>query len=163
MSAYQPSKYDAVNSNSISIRPVWRSATAAAPLVSLGTLEERPWPAFVGCGTVPVVGHMGDGARMVRGGRAAILTACQAVCYQDILIAMSKTEAKGILLRLDPELADQLQTVADVEGRSVSEVAREAITNLVAGRRTDRKFQRKLRENLDRQASLLGMLAEDEQ
>jgi predicted transcriptional regulator len=106
---------------------------------------------------------MGDGARMVRGGRAAILTACQAVCYQDILIAMSKTEAKGILLRLDPELADQLQTVADVEGRSVSEVAREAITNLVAGRRTDRKFQRKLRENLDRQASLLGMLAEDEQ
>jgi predicted transcriptional regulator len=164
MSAYQPSKYDAVNSGSISIRPVWRSTIAAAPLVSLGTLEQRTWPAFVGCGTVPVVWSYGrrrqDGSRA---GQAAIPTACQVWWYQDILIAMSKAEAKSILLRLDPELADQLQTVADVEGRSVSEVAREAITNLVAGRRTDRKFQRKLRENLDRQASLLGMLAEDEQ
>lgn len=78
------------------------------------------------------------------------------------MIAVPKADTKSILLRLDPELADQLQTVADVEGRSVSEVAREAIADLVAGRRIDRKFQRKLRENLDRQASLLGMLAEDE-
>ena len=76
---------------------------------------------------------------------------------------MKPGSTKNLLLRLEPELAGRLQTVADVEGRSVSEVAREAITNLVAGRRTDRKFQRKLRENLDRQASLLGMLAEDEQ
>ncbi|HEV2368637.1 MAG TPA: ribbon-helix-helix protein, CopG family [Acidimicrobiales bacterium] len=75
---------------------------------------------------------------------------------------MAKPDTKSILLRLDPELADQLQAVADVEGRSVSEVAREAIAGLVAGRRKDRRFQKMLRENLDRQASLLGMLAEDE-
>jgi hypothetical protein len=73
-----------------------------------------------------------------------------------------KADTKSILLRLDPELADQLQAVADVEGRTVSEVAREAIADLVAGRRGDRRFQKLLRENLDRHARLLGMLAEDE-
>ena len=35
-----------------------------------------------------------------------------------------------MLLRLDPELAERLQTVAEVEGRSVSDVAREAIAAL---------------------------------
>ena len=75
---------------------------------------------------------------------------------------MPSGETKNILLRLDPEVADQLQAVADVEGRSVSDVAREAIAALVASRRRDRRFQRLLRENLDRQARLLGRLAEDE-
>jgi predicted transcriptional regulator len=31
---------------------------------------------------------------------------------------------KNLLLRLDPDLAKRLQTVADVEGRSVSDVVR---------------------------------------
>jgi predicted transcriptional regulator len=75
---------------------------------------------------------------------------------------MPKGDTKNILLRLDPEVADQLQAVADIEGRSVSDVAREAIAGLVASRRRDRRFQRLLRENLDRQARLLGRLAEDE-
>ena len=48
---------------------------------------------------------------------------------------------KNILLRLDPALAEQLQAVADVEGRPVSEVAREAIRRLVAQRRDDPGFQ----------------------
>jgi len=38
---------------------------------------------------------------------------------------------KNIVLRLDPELAERLQTVADVEGRSVSDVLREAVARLV--------------------------------
>ena len=38
---------------------------------------------------------------------------------------MGKDATKNILLRLDPELAERLQTVASVEGRSVSDVARE--------------------------------------
>lgn len=68
---------------------------------------------------------------------------------------------KNILLRLDPTVADQLQAVADVEGRTVSDVAREAIAALVAGRRKDRRFQRALRENLARQQRLLSTLADD--
>ena len=34
-------------------------------------------------------------------------------------------ETKNILLRLDPELADQLSTIANVEGKAVSEVIRD--------------------------------------
>ena len=47
---------------------------------------------------------------------------------------MGKSETKNMLLRLDPELAERLQTVAEVEGRSVSDVAREAIAALVEQR-----------------------------
>ena len=55
-------------------------------------------------------------------------------------------------------MADQLQAVADVEGRSVSDVAREAISELLAARRKDRRFQRLLKENLARHQRLLSML-----
>ncbi|HZU73278.1 MAG TPA: hypothetical protein VE990_10970 [Acidimicrobiales bacterium] len=74
---------------------------------------------------------------------------------------MTSGATKNILLRLDPTVADQLQAVADVEGRTVSDVAREAIAALVAGRRKDRRFQRALRENLARQQRLLSTLADD--
>src|SRR5207249_819098 len=40
---------------------------------------------------------------------------------------------KNIVLRLDQQLAERLQTVADVEGRSVSDVLREAVAGLVGG------------------------------
>jgi predicted transcriptional regulator len=68
---------------------------------------------------------------------------------------------KNILLRLDPELADQLQTVASVEGRSVSDVAREAITALVDQRRQDTRFSRLLEENLARHEESLRRLRGD--
>lgn len=57
------------------------------------------------------------------------------------------TETKNLLLRLDPELAEQLQTVAAVEGRPMSEVVREAIRTLVESRRQDESFLRRLRES----------------
>lgn len=66
---------------------------------------------------------------------------------------------KNILLRLDPADAARLQAVADVEGRSVSDVAREAIRVLIESRRKDRRFQRLLQENVARQRSVLEDLA----
>ena len=66
---------------------------------------------------------------------------------------------KNILLRLDPADAARLQAVAEVEGRSVSEVAREAIRELVESRRKDRRFQRLLRDNVERQRAVLDDLA----
>lgn len=54
---------------------------------------------------------------------------------------------KNLLLRLDPELAEQLQAVAAVEGRAVSDVVREAIRSLVEARRDDAGFQRRLGES----------------
>ena len=75
---------------------------------------------------------------------------------------MAKEETKNILLRLDPELAERLQTVAAVEGRSVSDVAREAIAELVDQRRQDRRFTRLLDENLARHEATLRRLRGDD-
>lgn len=75
---------------------------------------------------------------------------------------MAKEATKNILLRLDPELAERLQTVAEVEGRSVSDVAREAITALVQQRRSDKQFTKLLEESLSRHERTLSMLREDE-
>ena len=67
-----------------------------------------------------------------------------------------------MVLRLDPDLAELLATVADVEGRSVSDVAREAIAALVEARRKDKRFRRLLEDNLARHQRLLELLQEDQ-
>ena len=74
-----------------------------------------------------------------------------------------KTQTKNMVLRLDPELAELLATVAEVEGRSVSDVAREAIAALVQARRKDKRFRRMLEDNLARHQHLLDLLQDDRQ
>jgi predicted transcriptional regulator len=69
---------------------------------------------------------------------------------------------KNLLLRLDPGLAERLQVVADVEGRSVSDVVREAIAKLVEQRRRDERFLRLLDENLARHRRALRLLRDDQ-
>jgi predicted transcriptional regulator len=69
-------------------------------------------------------------------------------------------ETKNLLLRLDPELSDDLRAVAEVEGRTVSDLAREAITDMVERRRRDRKFLAKLEENLAQHEQLLRAFRE---
>lgn len=73
----------------------------------------------------------------------------------------SKARTKNMVLRLDPDLADLLATVAEVEGRSVSDVAREAIAALVEARRSDKRFRRLLEETLARHQRLLDLLQDD--
>jgi predicted transcriptional regulator len=68
---------------------------------------------------------------------------------------------KNMVLRLDPELAERLEAVAEVEGRSVSDVVREAITTLVAARQRDKKFIQLLEDNLARHQRILQMLRDD--
>ncbi|TDU84540.1 ribbon-helix-helix CopG family protein [Kribbella voronezhensis] len=75
---------------------------------------------------------------------------------------MAKEATKNILLRLDPELAERLQAVAEVEGRSVSDVAREAIASLVEHRRNDARFSLLLEENLTRHEQSLRRLRQDD-
>ena len=67
-------------------------------------------------------------------------------------------ETKNLLLRLDPDLAEQLQAVASVEGRPVSDVVREAIQTLVDTRRRDRSFQKRLRQSVAQHQRLLQRL-----
>jgi predicted transcriptional regulator len=76
---------------------------------------------------------------------------------------MKPGSTKNLLLRLDPELAGRLQTVADVEGRPVSDVVREAIAALVEQRRSDERFLRLLEENLARHRQALELLRDDQQ
>ena len=73
-----------------------------------------------------------------------------------------KTGTKNMVLRLDPALAERLAAVAEVEGRSVSDVAREAIADLVEARRKDQRFRRLLEDNLARHQRLLDLLRGDE-
>jgi predicted transcriptional regulator len=75
---------------------------------------------------------------------------------------MKPGSTKNLLLRLDPELAGQLQTVADVEGRPVSDVVREAIATLVEQRRSDERFRRLLEDNLARHRQALDLLRDDQ-
>jgi predicted transcriptional regulator len=72
------------------------------------------------------------------------------------------TPTKNMMLRLDPELAERLQTVAEAENRSIADVVREAITTLVEQRRGDARFRRLLEENLARHERALRMLQDDE-
>ena len=73
---------------------------------------------------------------------------------------MSK-QTKNMVLRLDPELAERLYLVAEVEGRTVSDVARQAIAELVERRRKDRRFLRLLDDNLVRHEEALRMLRDE--
>jgi predicted transcriptional regulator len=76
---------------------------------------------------------------------------------------MKPGSTKNLLLRLDSELAGRLQTVADVEGRPVSDVVREAIATLVEQRRSDARFLRLLEENLARHRQALDLLRDEQQ
>lgn len=74
---------------------------------------------------------------------------------------MKPGSTKNLLLRLDPALARRLEAVAEVEGRSVSDVAREAIASLVAQRRTDKHFLALLDDNLARHQQTLELLRDE--
>jgi hypothetical protein len=76
---------------------------------------------------------------------------------------MKPGSTKNLLLRLDPELAGRLQTVADVEGRPVSDVVREAIAALVDQPRSDERFGRLLEDNLARHRQALDLLRDEQQ
>jgi hypothetical protein len=75
---------------------------------------------------------------------------------------MKPGSTKNLLLRLDHDLAGRLQAVAEVEGRSVSDVVREAIAGLVEQRRSDKRFLRLLDDSLARHRQALELLRDDQ-
>ena len=66
-----------------------------------------------------------------------------------------------MVLRLEPGLAERLEAVAEVEGRSVSDVVREAITSLVEERQRDERFIQLLEDNVVRHQRILQMLRDE--
>jgi predicted transcriptional regulator len=77
-------------------------------------------------------------------------------------VATERNPTKNMMLRLDPQLAERLQTVAEVEDRSVADVVREAISALVEQRRADAGFRQLLEDNLARHERALRLLRDDE-
>ncbi len=69
-------------------------------------------------------------------------------------------EMKNMTLRMDETLADSVQAVAEVEGTTVTEVIRAAISEHVDRRKADPNFQKLLKRNMERHAQLLSMLAD---
>ena len=69
-------------------------------------------------------------------------------------------DTKNMTLRMDERLAEKVQTIADVEGTTVSDVIRDALAEHVERRRRDPEFQAMLRRNLQRHQQLLDMLAD---
>jgi predicted DNA-binding protein len=70
-------------------------------------------------------------------------------------------KTKNMVLRLEPGLAERLEAVAEVEGRSVSDVVREAITSLVEERQRDERFIQLLEDNVTRHQRILHMLRDE--
>lgn len=62
-------------------------------------------------------------------------------------------------LRLDEERASELETVARVEGISISEVARKAIAAHVEHRRKDKDFQAQLHQIMEEDREIFERLA----
>ena len=69
-------------------------------------------------------------------------------------------ETKNMTLRMDERLAEKIQTIADVEETTVSDVIRDALADHVERRRRDPEFQARLQRNLQRHQQLLNMLAD---
>ena len=69
-------------------------------------------------------------------------------------------EMKNMTLRMEETLAETVQTIAEVEGSTVSDVIRTAICEHVERRKSDPEFQKLLQRNMERHAQLLSMLAD---
>jgi len=59
-------------------------------------------------------------------------------------------------IRLDPGVAEDLSTVAAVDGQTVSDAVRQAVSDNVAARKADPRFRASLREHLARMRRMLG-------
>ena len=69
-------------------------------------------------------------------------------------------EMKNMTLRMDESLADTVQAIAEVEGTTVTDVIRTAISEHVDRRKSDPDFKKLLKRNMERHAQLLSMLAD---
>ena len=62
---------------------------------------------------------------------------------------------KAMTIRLSPEQAEQLETVASVDGQPVAAVIRAAISEHIEARKNDQTFRKTLQERLTRSQRLL--------
>ena len=66
---------------------------------------------------------------------------------------------KAMTVRVDAEMAEQLEAVAQVEGVPVSEVIRDALVRHIEERRNDADFQKRLQASVERNRLILERLS----
>jgi len=66
---------------------------------------------------------------------------------------------KNMTVRLPDDLAAEAEALARVEGKSVNEVVKDAITDTVERRRRDPKFKARVRQIIEEDRELLERLA----
>ncbi|HVA57607.1 MAG TPA: ribbon-helix-helix protein, CopG family [Gemmatimonadaceae bacterium] len=64
--------------------------------------------------------------------------------------------AKAMTVRLSPEQAEALETVAAVDDQPIAEVIRAAIADHIEKRRRDRRFQDSLEKRIQRASQMLN-------
>ena len=69
---------------------------------------------------------------------------------------MDAHKAKAMSIRLTADQAEDLSTVAAVDGRPVSQVIRTAIADHIEGRKRDAEFQDGLRQRIERAQRMLS-------
>ena len=62
---------------------------------------------------------------------------------------------KAMTIRLSPEQAEELETVASVENRPIAEVIRAAISEHIDARKEDQEFRKSLKERIERTQRML--------
>ena len=67
--------------------------------------------------------------------------------------------SKGFTVRLDDDQAAELEAIAKVDGVSVAEEIRQAITVHIAERRKDHEFRARLRQSIQDNEKVLERLA----
>ena len=69
------------------------------------------------------------------------------------------TMTKNLTVRLPDELASDTEALARVEGKSVNETIKEALSEAVERRRRDPKFKARVRQIIEEDRELLERLA----
>lgn len=70
------------------------------------------------------------------------------------------TDIRAFTVRLPAEQAEDIETIAQVEGVSVAEEIRAALADRIAARRADTAFATRLRKTMERNRRALERLAE---
>jgi predicted DNA-binding protein len=74
---------------------------------------------------------------------------------------VTDSETKAMTLRITNLQSFALKTIARTEGKSISDVIREAIDNHIEARQSDPEFQRRLRAHIEANNAILKRLRRD--
>jgi glycerol-3-phosphate dehydrogenase len=73
---------------------------------------------------------------------------------------VATNETRALTVRLSVEQAEDIETIAQVDGTSIAEEIRAALASHIAARRADADFAKRLRQTVERNQRALERLSE---